>query len=880
MSWLDRYFRSGVKQLIDGAGTTVPTGDALQFAGDVTLSHDPATGITTATVSTGTPVGQLFAALRAAVADTPPRTKLFLEGYSTPGDGGEGTFTVLSGGSYTDDGGTIACVGGLGATEAKCAKRDLSGARRDPRHFGAVCDGTTDDSAAYMLAVNSFGTAGGGKVLVPKGVSRVKLDLDGTLGTNLGNITFVGENRARPGYITGSTLKAITAAQNGGTDPGFVVRSAGQNIHFEDVGFDGDKRTPIVFHYDYQTVGSGLHRCTITRALEYAPITVTADSVTDTFHATGHGLVDGDQVLFRSTVATPAGMQQVVSGTYNWVWHVVNAAADTFQIERYVGEGPWNFTDNGSGTITVEKYGGTLLRIGGASGLQCDTGAVRDCMLIQDLTDFTKICGRALHISDANAERWDFTNVHFQNAIDLLWIKGGAASLRECTLFPLASYSRSHIVKEGKCGPLVVSDGTYSEMGAVALVVCMSPDTIDYHKPWTFENTSWQADGASLNWDCRQPLILSGELPGNVNITALGGQMVTALGTSVTSTYTNEPLFRGATERLVRIAHGDHNGARNELRRLTGPSAEGPNGRNGYGLFLGGGDPYDSSVRKAGPIVLDLGLLQSAGTGGNQTAEVIHAVRDAAVTAIESVNTAADKFKITGHALTLNDSVRLSTSNTLPVGFVSGVDYWVIPIDADWFSLARDKNGEVIPVDDAGTGTHSAFPLRAFLSIVRDSNDANYLKASRIDSVGPVQIYAPSAQFNVTDLSLGTSLLRTFDDTVETLGAALVWSATDNAAHTIPVYVPPANCIFGITVALEIEKTDHTTAVLVLAAAFKCVAGVVTQVGSTRTVFNEADAGAAAWALGLDTDGASVRVTYTLENNVSCRAQGEVRRRV
>lgn len=80
--------------------------------------------------------------------------------------------------------------------------------------------------------------------------------------------------------------------------------------------------------------------------------TVTADSGTDTFTRTSHGLTNNTRVFFKNTGgALPTGISQENSSPY----FVVNAAANTFQVSTFSGGAAVNFSSNGTGTHTVYR---------------------------------------------------------------------------------------------------------------------------------------------------------------------------------------------------------------------------------------------------------------------------------------------------------------------------------------------------------------------------------------------------------------------------------------------------------------------------------------------------------------------------------------------
>jgi len=88
------------------------------------------------------------------------------------------------------------------------------------------------------------------------------------------------------------------------------------------------------------------------RVIEYESVgDVTADSGTDKFSLTSHGLAEGQKVLFRSTTSVPGGI------TADSVYFVRKPGANDFYVSTEP-EGTYvNLTSAGSGTITVYSRG-------------------------------------------------------------------------------------------------------------------------------------------------------------------------------------------------------------------------------------------------------------------------------------------------------------------------------------------------------------------------------------------------------------------------------------------------------------------------------------------------------------------------------------------
>ena len=76
----------------------------------------------------------------------------------------------------------------------------------------------------------------------------------------------------------------------------------------------------------------------------------TADHNTDIFTSAGHGLANGDQIVFvNSGGALPTGLSA------NTFYYVISVTTDTFQVSTTFGGGALNFSNNGSGTNYFHK---------------------------------------------------------------------------------------------------------------------------------------------------------------------------------------------------------------------------------------------------------------------------------------------------------------------------------------------------------------------------------------------------------------------------------------------------------------------------------------------------------------------------------------------
>lgn len=105
---------------------------------------------------------------------------------------------------------------------------------------------------------------------------------------------------------------------------------------------------------------------------------------------------------------------------------------------------------------------------------------------------------------------------------------------------------------------------------------------------------------------------------------------------------------------------------------------------------------------------IDITDAGTPGSGGYRCARaaVDDSFTDSDVTATDGVFSSAAHGKDTGYG-----PVRLTTSGTLPGGFATGTDYWMIVLTSGTFLLASSKAnalaGVAIEIQDAGSGTHN-----------------------------------------------------------------------------------------------------------------------------------------------------------------------------
>ena len=151
-NWLDENFTG--YNVVHGAGVPVPQRKTLNFGSGLTVGDDPTNGVTTIT---GTGSAPLFVSALVTTPPLNPSTQEFYiaSAYSTPGDGGGGTFVWNPTDTRAADGGTIIAVTGIAAGRWN---RVFSGPI-NVRWFGAAGNsgaggGGNDDNIDFQNAIN------------------------------------------------------------------------------------------------------------------------------------------------------------------------------------------------------------------------------------------------------------------------------------------------------------------------------------------------------------------------------------------------------------------------------------------------------------------------------------------------------------------------------------------------------------------------------------------------------------------------------------------------------------------------------------------------------------------------------------------------------
>jgi hypothetical protein len=177
-----------------------------------------------------------IAALRLLSNNASP---VWVMGYRTPGDGGEGMF--VTGTAEADNGGTIIQSAGL------TYYRETQGIEVSVKWFGAFGDGVTDDTSFIQSAITSLTTAVGGTISFPNGKysvsSPIAISANNTLleGNNCVIITSdgTGDIIHVSAGVSGLMMRDITFWATLPKSAGACVRALGNfsNSNFENVRF-------------------------------------------------------------------------------------------------------------------------------------------------------------------------------------------------------------------------------------------------------------------------------------------------------------------------------------------------------------------------------------------------------------------------------------------------------------------------------------------------------------------------------------------------------------------------------------------------------------------------------------------------------------------
>src|SRR5690606_2697817 len=92
---------------------------------------------------------------------------------------------------------------------------------------------------------------------------------------------------------------------------------------------------------------------------------------------------------------------------------------------------------------------------------------------------------------------------------------------------------------------------------------------------------------------------------------------------------------------------------------------------------------------------------------GSDILLLVDVSRIAHVFAAGDVNATDDEFTIVGHGFSDDDTVQISTDDTLPAHLVAGTTYHVINTTSDTIELSESQGGEAVNITDTGTGPHT-----------------------------------------------------------------------------------------------------------------------------------------------------------------------------
>ncbi len=303
-------------------------------------------------------------------------TTVSVQGYAAPGDGGGGTFVWTAGDAAAANGGTIIASSVAGAPAGRWV-RQYTGAL-DPRWFGAVGNGTTDDTAALQAALNA--AAGGGALDLVAG--------DTYLVSFAGNKTIVqGGGPFFQRYclaissgttfnLEGATLR-LAAGQNAAIlinqDPNFGV-AGDSNITIENGTFDSDQA-------DQTAPASGsmpgvfLSNCTgaATTALTFNNVRDLAMYWQDVSNSTANQLLstssDGDGFFFGFYSPTSPYDGRVKNSTIGTI-EADDCQSGLYTVGSFTRQGnPVEIAATGCsfGTITADDCASAILIVDGSS---------------------------------------------------------------------------------------------------------------------------------------------------------------------------------------------------------------------------------------------------------------------------------------------------------------------------------------------------------------------------------------------------------------------------------------------------------------------------------------------------------------------------------
>lgn len=177
------------------------------------------------------------------------KTVAFVRGYYAAGDFGGGLYYYDSSSTGTDNGGTI-----INPTAAPATGRWLR--QYDARHysikvFGAIGDGSTDDTAAIVAAVAAL--PNGGTLFVPKGAYKVTSQIDLSAKTS---ICIEGEGIDNTPSLASTKGSSIVGSVTGADILKYVGAGTGNSIVIRKLGVANTSATgQSAIHIENVTIG-------------------------------------------------------------------------------------------------------------------------------------------------------------------------------------------------------------------------------------------------------------------------------------------------------------------------------------------------------------------------------------------------------------------------------------------------------------------------------------------------------------------------------------------------------------------------------------------------------------------------------------------------
>ena len=217
----------------------------------------------------------------------------------------------------------------------------------DVTDYGAVGNGSTDDTSAIQDAIDAAGAIEGSVVFYPAGRTYRTTS---TLTAAYNDHTWLMYGATILADFDGVAVRFgefDASHENCSVYGGNIVRTDSQVTRDWSAGNIGWQWLNIsrFYHVDYYI--RGFHTGQQLLGAGQALGAVTFDTGADTVLRNSHGLVNGNPVVFWTTGTLPTGI------VANALYYVVSATTDSFQVSVTAGGSPIDLSGSPSGTHTV-----------------------------------------------------------------------------------------------------------------------------------------------------------------------------------------------------------------------------------------------------------------------------------------------------------------------------------------------------------------------------------------------------------------------------------------------------------------------------------------------------------------------------------------------